>query len=362
MDKSGDHMTLRIGTGSIIKTLLIIVSFLALFYLRNLVLVVLAAVVIASSIEPATRWFVKNRIPRAVAVILIYAAIILILVSVFYFVVPPLLGDTANLLSTLPKYLNVSELVGKNGLFGVPSAIQGIAGGSTLPELISGLSRALGESPGKFLETIIAVSGGVLSFFLIVVLSFYLSAEEDGVVKFLRLVTPLRNEEYVVSLWRRSQTKIGLWMQGQLLLALLIGVLVFLGLTVLGVRHALPLAFLSALFEIIPIFGPILSAVHGIAVAVVDGGLTLGLLVVGLYVIIQQFESNLIYPLVVKKVVGVPPLLVILALIVGFQLGGFLGALLSIPIAAALVEYLDDVVREKGQLVSASRTISADKL
>ena len=193
MDKSGDHMTLRIGTGSIIKTLLIIVSFLALFYLRNLVLVVLAAVVIASSIEPATRWFVKNRIPRAVAVILIYAAIILILVSVFYFVVPPLLGDTANLLSTLPKYLNVSELVGKNGLFGVPSAIQGIAGGSTLPELISGLSRALGESPGKFLETIIAVSGGVLSFFLIVVLSFYLSAEEDGVVKFLRFVTPFLN-------------------------------------------------------------------------------------------------------------------------------------------------------------------------
>ena len=132
-------------------------------------------------------------------------------------------------------------------------------------------------------------------------------------------------------------------MQGQLLLAVIVGVLVFLGLTILGVKNALLLAVIAALFEIIPVFGPILAAVPAVALALLDGGLTLGLLVIALYVIVQQFESHLIHPLVVTRVVGVPPLLVILSIIVGAQLAGFLGILLSVPIAATIQELVKDV-------------------
>ena len=132
-------------------------------------------------------------------------------------------------------------------------------------------------------------------------------------------------------------------MQGQLLLAVIVGVLVFLGLTILGVKHALLLAVVAAMFEIIPVFGPILAAVPAVALSFLDGGLTLGLLVIALYVIVQQFESHLIHPLVVTRVVGVPPLLVILSIIVGAQLAGFLGILLSVPIAATIQELVKDV-------------------
>lgn len=166
---------------------------------------------------------------------------------------------------------------------------------------------------------------------------------DTGVDDFLRIVTPKPQQHYVLGLWRRAQEKIGLWMQGQLLLAVIMGVLVFLGLTILGVKHALMLALIAALFEIIPVFGPTLAAIPAITIAFVDGGASLGFLTVGLYVIAQQFENHLIYPLVVTRVVGVPPLLVILALICGAELAGFLGIILSVPIAAIIQELARDI-------------------
>ena len=137
-------------------------------------------------------------------------------------------------------------------------------------------------------------------------------------------------------------------MQGQLILAVLMGVLVFLGLSILQIPHALFLALIAAVFEIIPVFGPTLAAVPAVLIAFVEGGATLGLMTVGLYVIAQQFENHLIYPNVVTRIVGVPPLLVILALIVGGELAGFLGVILSVPIAAIIQELAKDI--ESGRL------------
>jgi predicted PurR-regulated permease PerM len=140
-------------------------------------------------------------------------------------------------------------------------------------------------------------------------------------------------------------------MQGQLLLSLIVAVLVYLGLTILGVPYAFLLAIGAGVLELIPVFGSILAAIPAIAIAFVNGGTTLLLLVAGLYLIVNQFQSNLIYPLVVKKVVGVPPLLVILSLIIGMQLAGFLGIILSVPVAAALQEFVTDVQKEKRALL-----------
>jgi predicted PurR-regulated permease PerM len=209
------------------------------------------------------------------------------------------------------------------------------------------LSAALGSSASGAFSTLSAVFGGLTSFILIVVFSFYFSVQETGVDDFLRVVTPVKEQAYVLHLWKRSQEKIGKWMQGQLILAVIVGVLLYLGLTILGVPHALLLALLAGIFELIPVFGQILAAIPAIAIGFGAGGVTEALLIVGLYVLIQQFEAHLIYPVVVKKVVGVPPLMVILALLIGFKLFGFLGILLSVPIAGAIQEFLADVDREK---------------
>jgi predicted PurR-regulated permease PerM len=206
--------------------------------------------------------------------------------------------------------------------------------------------RGAAEAAGVFgnaFTAIASIFGGVFSFILIIVFSFYFAVIETGVEDFLEVVSPRRHKAYILDLWRRSRQKIGLWMQGQLILAVLMGVLLYLGLSILGVPHALLLAVIAALFEIIPVFGPILAAVPAVGIAFVDGGVTLGLLTIALYVIAQQFENHLIYPLVVTRVVGVPPLLVILALIIGAQLAGFLGILLSVPVAATIQELAKDI-------------------
>jgi predicted PurR-regulated permease PerM len=103
--------------------------------------------------------------------------------------------------------------------------------------------------------------------------------------------------------------------------------------------------------EIIPVFGPIMAAIPAVLLAFSSGGTTLALWITGFYLLVQQFESNLIYPLVVRKIVGVPPIIVILALIVGAQLAGFLGILIAIPIVAALMEVVDDMEKKKQLIV-----------
>jgi predicted PurR-regulated permease PerM len=138
-------------------------------------------------------------------------------------------------------------------------------------------------------------------------------------------------------------------MQGQLLLAVIVMVLVYLGLLLIGIPHALLLAVLAGAFEIIPLFGPILSAIPGIFVAFAFGGTSTALIVAGLYLVIQQFENHLIYPLVVKKVVGVPPMVSILALLIGGELAGFLGLLISVPLATVVMELLSDLEERKTQ-------------
>ncbi len=342
----GDH-TISITTGTIVKTLVVLAGAWLLFYLRDLVLVIVTAVVLASAIEPGVQFLRRYKVPRVLGVIGVYLLVIAIFFSIFFFFVPLVLQDLATLLLEVPTYI---DRINTLSAFDEYATTLGVAPPSVSAEgLLEGL-RALLDSTGIFSNTFGAISqifGGVLSFVLIFVFTFYFAVNETGVSDFLRFITPRQYESYVVDLWRRSQTKIGLWMQGQVLLGLLMGAFVYLGLTIIGVKYALLLAVLAALLELIPVFGPTLAAVPAVILGVAHGGLGVGVAVILLYVILQQFENHLLYPLVVTKVVGVPPLLVILALIVGAQLAGFLGILLSAPMAAVIQELVKDIESRK---------------
>ena len=382
MNKEGKNLIVNINSGTIIKTIVIFAIVGFLYLVSDLVLVVLASVVIASAIEPLIKWFAKIRVARPPAVIITYAGLFSALVGFFYFFLPTLLNETLNFTNSFPRYFestavwnplskekaDQSQKIAQNVSQGLAESKEiakkisaslemtgqedNVAGNKIskkagLSDLITGLQNVLSHFSSGFVNTVSAIFGGVLSFVLIVVLSFYLAVQEDGVVNFLKVITPLKSEKYIISLWKRSQQKIGYWMQGQILLGVIVGVLIYLGLTILGVKNAILLSVFAAFFEIIPLFGPVIAAIPAVFLSFADGGLTAGLLVVGLYLIIQQFENHLIYPLVVKKVVGVSPILVILALVIGYKLAGFLGVLLSVPIAAAITEYFRDVVEGK---------------
>lgn len=334
-------MNISITTGTIFKIVLLLALIWTLITLRHLVLVVLTAIVIASSVEPAIRLLMKYKLSRTLSVLAVYLFFFSLFFGFIYFFIPPVLAEMVTLLSTFPTYVE--------GLQGTPiPGLPTIESAFAVPQLLTQLTDILRGFSTNTFSAASAIFGGALSFILILVFSFYFAVSETGIDDFLRVVTPKKNQRYVLDLWKRSQYKIGLWMQGQLLLGVIVGLLVYLGLVILGVPYALVLAVLAGLFELIPVFGPVLSAVPGVGLAFVSGGITLALIVLALYVIIQQFENHLIYPLVVTKVVGVPPLLVILALIVGAQLAGFLGIILSVPIAAVIQEFVNDFTRRRG--------------
>ncbi len=344
---SGDH-TISITTGTIVKILVLLGGAWLLYFLRDLVLVIVTAVVLASAIEPGVQFLRKYKVPRVLGVMSVYLLVVSVFLGVFFFFIPLVLQDLAKLLVEVPGYLDrintLSALDEYATTFGVQAP-------SVSAESLLGGMRSLLDSTGIFSNAFGAISqifGGLLSFVLIFVFTFYFAVIETGVSDFLRLITPRQYESYVVDLWRRSQTKIGLWMQGQVLLGLLMGAFVYLGLTIIGVKYALLLAVLAAMLELIPVFGPTLAAVPAVLIGVVNGGLGVGIAVVLLYIILQQFENHLLYPLVVTKVVGVPPLLVILALIIGAKLAGFLGILLSAPMAAVIQELVKDIESHKG--------------
>jgi len=337
-----------ITTGSWVRGVVVVAIALALFSLRNLLLAVLTAIVIASAIEPATLWAKRKLgLPRLPAVLVIYISSALIFAGLFYFLFLPLLGEISNFLNAFPDYaasLGQSDTLGhffdSSGIFGNGATI-------TTADILGKVNGLLVSFSKGVFSSVSNAFGGALSFILITILSFYLAVQEDGVGKFLKIVTPWKQEKYVVSLWKRSQQKIGYWMQGQVVLALIIMGLVYPGLLLLSVPNALLLAVASGFFEIVPLFGPIISAIPAVLIAFTAGGMSKALLVAGFFLIIHQFENQLIYPLVVKKVVGVPPMVSILALLVGAELGGFLGIVISVPMAAIFMEFLSDLEQEK---------------
>lgn len=342
------EQNISISAGAIVKAVLIGFLFYLIFFLKDLALVVLMSVVVASAVEPITKWFVNQKVPRLLSVILVYLTLAVILAGSIFFLLLPLLSESSAVLKSLPTYFaNQNSTISTAGFIDSQPIVSGLKNSINIQDIVSQINVFIDNLNLGAFNTIVSVFGGFLSFILMIVLSFYLAVDDDGVGKFLKMVTPLKHEKYALNLWKRAQVKIGLWMQGQLVLALIVGMLVFLGLTLLGIKNALLLAFLAAVFEIIPLFGPILAAIPAIALSFVSGGMSSSVLVMGLYLIIHQFENHLIYPLVVKKVTGVSPIVSIVALVAGWELAGLLGIILSVPIATVVIEFFEDLERDK---------------
>ena len=349
---------ISISTGTILRVFLIAIIIAVLYYLRDVLLVVVSAVVIASALEPVVRRMGKYRIHRVVAAVIIYLALALALAGILIFFMPLFVNDTISFLSSVPRQISLDDIWSPIRDFGInigsgASSVSSVS----LADLVNSLQSAItGTTAGAF-KAASFIFGGVFSFMLIIVLSFYLVVQEDGVENFIRIITPSNKHDYAINLWGRARRKIGSWLQGQVLLGVLIGVLVFLVLKVVGVPHALVLAVLAGVFEIIPVFGPVISSVPAILVTYSDLGTGTAVLLIGLYIIIYQFESQLFYPLVVKKIVGVSPIIVILALVIGAKLAGVLGAIIAVPLSAALMEYVNDIEKRKKDETATIGTI-----
>jgi predicted PurR-regulated permease PerM len=356
MDKK---FNISITPGTVIMVILIGAGAYVFWILRGLALLVLTAVVIASAIEPGVMFFSKYKVPRILAVAGLYIVVFGSFFGIIYFFLPPLLNDTQNLITTVPQYLNtlnVPAVLGGSSLINtVGTTHQAQSLFNTLYEYRSAFSADTSQGAFQLLTTFF---GGIFSMFIVVVLSFYFAIQETGVEDFLKLVTPSEYEPYVIDLWKRSQKKIGQWMQGQLLLSLLVAVTIYLGLVLLRIPDALLIAVFTAIAELIPIFGSFIAGIPAVLIAYTAGGVIPAIYVAGLFIVVNQFEGTLIHPLIVKKVVGVPPLLVLIAMIAGGDLAGFLGVVLAVPLAAVLREALSDYDKRKRRIAASKKALA----
>ena len=348
----------EITIGSWIRGAVVLAIAYAFYLVNEFILVIISSVVIASAIEPIISLAKRRNIPRLPAVFLVYLVSALMFASLFYILLLPLVDEISSFIKTLTIY---SNSITSGGVLSEMFQTQNLFGGFDTPIIIKELSTQL-NSLASFLSQGIFSSaslifGGILNSVLILVLSFYLVAQEDGISKFLKIITPIKHEQYIIRLWRRSQHKIGLWMQGQLLLWAVMTVLIYTSVFIVGVPHALLLAVLAGVFELIPLFGATLAAIPTLFVAYTWGGMNTTLIVAGLYVLIQQFESHLIYPLVQRKMVGISPMISIIALVIGGTLAGFLGVLISVPVAAVVIEFISDFEERKIAQLSANESI-----
>jgi predicted PurR-regulated permease PerM len=342
----------KIETRTIINIVLLILLLVILYYLRDLVLVLLTSVVLASFNESVVRKFAKYHIPRTLSVVIVYVVSFAAIFALFYVFVPILLAEVSSLVSSLGNYIpqnSVLQVFQPSALSGTQNVVNTVSGStSSIGDVVRSIQLLVNSSSGGFIQSITILFGGLLNVILIAVITFYLSVQDHGIEYFLRVISPIKHEEYVVGLWKRTERKIGLWMQGQMLLGVVVGVIIYLGLTLLSVKYALVIALFTAMLELIP-FGIILAGLVGCVFAYSDGGIGLAVKVFFLYTIVQQFENYLIAPLVVNKVIGISPLVVILSLLVGAELAGLWGVLLGIPVAVCILEYLSDI--EKGKSV-----------
>lgn len=344
----------KLTTDSFVRFFLVLAGAFAVWVLRDIFVSILVSVVIASAISPLATRLRKFYIPRALTIFVILASMIAIFVAIFVLLVPTIYSE----FTTFSKSFYVFQRDAINYISsytGNKQFVSDVVKDWSLEDIQSVVTNLLTAGTGAVGSTVGAVSYFIFQTVFIFVISFYLAVLENGVERFLRVITPRKKEDYIINLWGRSQKKIVAWAKGQFILALMIGISIYIGLTIIGMENPFLFALLAAVGEVIPIVGMMIATIPAVLGALFFGGTSFAIIVLIFYVLVTQFENHILAPLIVNKVVGLPSVLVIISLVVGGLLAGFWGVLLAVPIAATVMEWVGDIESsKKAQIESIS--------
>lgn len=324
---------INISTVTILKVVAIGLLLWFMFAIREILLLLLISIIISSAIDPLADFLHKRRIPRALSVLLVYLVVIGLPVLIGVLLAPSI-GAQFHELSQNDFY---GQFESKLGLFK-----------NTLNQ--SGFGRTIADSikswAGSFSTTLFNTTKGVftglVSVITVLVISFYLTVEENGMKNLIKHLTPYKHQVYIAKLVGKIQKKIGYWVLGQLILSAVIFGLTYIGLVILKVKFALLLALIAGFLEIIPYIGPFISAIPAVFFAFLQAP-PLALAIVILYFIVQQLENHIVVPVVMSKSVGLNPVLVILGILIGGTLGGILGAIIAVPVLSGVSVFVYDL-------------------
>lgn len=343
-----DITTVNISSLAFIKVLIIIVALTFVYVVRDIIAILFVSLLFASALSPWIATMERARIPRRLGILLVYISIVAIISLAVVLMVPPIVEQYNELVMAFPQY---SETIVQFVRNFAPADINIV---DYVKRFFQGIEASLLQVAGTVFSKIFNVLTGVFWLLLVFVVTFYMVAEEGAMKRALRAVTPPKYHASLDELIARIQHKIGLWLRGQLILSVIIFLASFIGLSILQVEYALILAIFAGLTEFIPILGPIIGSIPAIFVAFNQAPL-LALFVLLLYFLIQRLENDFLVPAVMKKTVGVNPLVSIIALLVGGKLAGIIGVLLAIPvvtIGAVVLEYFfGEEGRERDEII-----------
>lgn len=303
-----------------IAGLLFIAIVWLLFTLRGILLAFFVSYIVMTALSPMVDALRRQRIPKTIAVAFTFFTVVILFLLLIVPLVPFFITQIQQLFKSFPLYLDQAA-----SIIGVSIDVRGVS------QLIS--PEKIGDNAFAFVG---GVFGGVFSLITVLALSFYLLLEYDGSKKMISSLFPKKYQDEAILLVSQINEKLGAWLRGQIVLSITIGCLTWILLTVLQMPFALPLAVLAGLLEIVPTVGPVLAAIPAVIVAFTISP-NMALVVIVAYLIIQALENNLLVPRIMQRAVGLNPIAVIIGIIVGGQLLGIMGALLSVPFISLIV-------------------------
>lgn len=320
--------------------------------IKDIILLLFVALLLAGVMYPFVTWMAARRVPKGVSVFLFYFLLLGFLSLSFILLIPAVARELAMLAGTYSQ--SFEWLTGlREGVQGISSAYPLV---HNLQAGLGSLQQYLGASVQGVLGYLMTLFGGLAGLVVVLVLSFYLIVEESAVKTLFRNIIPNTHQEMVADIIWQVINRLGDWLRGQLILALIIASVYFIAFALIGVPYPILLALFGGLLEFIPYVGPFLAAVPALILAASVSPLVFVLTLIAILVI-QQLENNLIVPKIMQRTVGLNPIISILAVMIGAQTFGVVGALFAIPVATAVSVVIAEVLRRR-QLLSIEHPLT----
>lgn len=330
--------SLDISWQTILKVLITGFVLYLLFLARHIILWLLFAIIISLLVEPVIKFLRKFYLPKFLAVMLVYLSILSIIGLIIYFTAPIFIFEINQFIQNVPDYFNEVNPFLKD---------IGIDVANNFDSLASSFISNIRENSSSIIRAVSVFFGGVSSTIFILTLAFFISLEEKGVENFLVLVVPKKYESTVVTIAKRSQFKVSAWFGVRILACLFVGAASFIVLFLLGVKYAFILSLVSGVLNFVPYVGPVITSVIVLLSIGVSDSWAIAIYALIALLIVQQIENNLLTPLLSKKFLDFPPVLVLLSLLIGGTIFGFLGMVFLVPVAGIIYEFVKEFLEKR---------------
>lgn len=331
-------LTLKI----LLRIVLVALACYLIYYLRGVVVLIIAAVLTSIALEPVVGRMMRRGLSKTWAVIIIYSLLIIGGITVLALFVPLLFSELQSFGRMWPEY--------SLRLYTALSAIQTYFAQFGIVFDPAQLEQQFSLSLNNNLNNILGYTKDIFNAFVhfigYIFLALYLSLNEKGLDQLALIVTPDEYHDQALSIVRKIHEKISQWLYGQLILMLLAFIIYYIGLTLLGVPYALAIALFGALMELLPYLGPILAAIPAIFIGLLVSPI-LGLSALIFYTLAHQVEAHILAPQVMKRSAELNPVAFILAVLIGYELAGPLGIILSVPVTMILSVFVEDLLQQR---------------